>query len=264
MKSMLRLMAVLLSFCWLAGCATSPTSRSRVVVPASQEIVRGEARTRANSRTNLGIEYFAQGQYGLALQEAKIALNNDNTYSPAYNLLANVYKALGDQKSAEDAFQRAMQLSPGDPEIANNYGWFLCETKREQQSFQYFNEALQNTLYSTPVMALSNAAECSIRIHDYKASEAYLKRALNLAPNSARALMLMANVKYQQQQYPEARTYIAEFHRNSEPNAGSAFLAYRIARLTGNREDEARYLVLLRKKFPDTEEYRKLLQGALE
>lgn len=264
MKLMFRLAAVFLPVYLLAGCATSPTSQSRAQAPASQEVVLGEARTRAKAHTDLGFEYYAQNQFGVALKEARTALTHDNNYIPAYNLLALVYMSLGDNKSAEEAFLHARQLSPGDPEIANNYGLFLCRTKRVQQSFQYFNEALQNTLYPTPWEALANSAECSMQVQDYKAAENYLQRTLALIPNSARALFLMANVKYQQKKYEDARGYITELHRNSEPNAASTFLAYRIARLTGNRDDEARYLAQMRRKFPDSDEYRKLLQGALE
>lgn len=264
MKHMVRLMALLLPVYLLAGCTVSPSNRSTVQAPASQEVVKGAARTRAKAHTDLGFEYYAQNQFGIALQEAKVALNDDSSYTPAYNLQALVYMSLGDSKSTEESFLRAIQLSPGDPEIANNYGWFLCQTKREQQSLHYFSEALRNTLYPTPLIALSNFAECSIKIHDYKAAETHLQHALALAPNNARALLLMANVKFQQKEYAEARNYIAELNRNSEPNAELAFLAYRIARHIGNREDEARYLALLRKKFPDSDEYRKLQQGMLE
>lgn len=265
MKILAWIIPVLLLTGLLGGCATSPsTDRSRVQVPASQEVVRGEARTRAKAHTDLGFEYYAQNQYGVALQEAKVALKDDGSYTPALNLLALIYMSLGDNQSAEESFQRAIQTSPGDPEIANNYGFFLCQTKRELQSIQYFNTALQNTLYPTPWVALTNAGDCSLKLGDYKAAESYLQKALAMVPNGARALLLMANLKYQQKQFVEARTYIIDLHRNAEPSAESAFLAYRIARNTGNRDDEARYLALLRKKYPDSVEHKKLLQGVLE
>ena len=248
----------------LSGCASPSRTQSKAQSPASQEIVRGEKRSRAKAHTDLGFEYYSQRQFGIALQEAKVALQDDSSYTPTYNLLALVNMELNDEKSAEDAFQRALQLSPGDPEIANNYGWFLCKTKREQQSFQYFNLSLQNPLYPTPSRALNNAADCSIQIRDYKSAEGYLNRALILVSSDVRALLAMANVKYQQKQYVDARGYLAEAHRNSEPSSVSAWLALRIARQTGNRDDEARYLSVLRKKFPDSDEYKRLLQGNFE
>jgi type IV pilus assembly protein PilF len=253
----------------IAGCSTTDTkspaaSVVQVQAPASQETVRGDARSRANSHANLGFEYYAQRQYGTALEEAKVAIKNDSSYSPAYNLLGLIYKELGDNKSAEESFQRAMQLSPGDPEVANNFGWFLCQTKREQQSLLYFRAALQNTLYPTPVVALANAAECSAQVGEFNGAENYLNRALVYGPNNVRVLMIAANVKYQQKQYAEARYYISEVHKNIEPTAASAWLALRIAHRVGNREEEARYVSMLRKKFADSEESRKLAQGQIE
>jgi len=249
----------------LASCASSgPSGKSRVHGLASQEVITGEVRTRARAHTDLGFEYYAQSQFGIALQEAKVAIKFDGAYTPAYNLLALVYVSLGDNVSAEEAFQRAFQLSPGDPEIANNFGYFLCQTKREQKAIPYFDTALQNPLYPTPLMALSNAAECSLRIGDVKGAQAYLKRALSMGPDNPRALLLMAELKYSQKQYDEARYFITEAHRNADPTAASAWLGLRIARHAGRREEEARYQSLLRKKFPDSEEYRKLTQGVDE
>ncbi len=251
----------------LLGCAGpggSRTEGSRIQAPSSQELVRGEGRTRAKAHTDLGFEYYSQGQMGLALQEAKVAISNDSAFTPTYNLLALIYISLGDNKAAEDAFQHAIQLASKDPEIANNYGQFLCQTKREAQAFQYFDSALQNPLYPTPSVALSNAAECALQMHDLKLAEGYLFKALSLDPNDVRAQFATANLRYQQKQYPEARYYLSEAHKNSEPSAASAWLALRIARHTGNREDEARYLSLLRKKFPDSDEYKKLMRGTFE
>ena len=264
MKCISSLILVLVIGNALSGCASSSRGQSKAQAPASREIVLGESRSRAKAHTDLGFEYYAQRQYGVALQEVRVALKDDSSYTPTYNLLALINMELNDEVAAEDAFQRALQLSPGDPEIANNYGWFLCKTKREQQSFRYFNLALQNPLYPTPSRALDNAADCYIQIRDFKSAESYLNRALVLVPSDVRALLAMANVKYLQKQHAEARGYLAEAHRNSEPSSVSAWLALRIARQTGNREDEARYLSLLRKKFPDSEEYKKLLQGNFE
>ena len=103
-----------------------------------------------------------------------------------------------------------------------------------------------------------------MRIQDYKGAEAYLLRALATDIGDVRALLLMSSLKYQQKQYIEARYYILEVHKNTEPSAASAWLAFRIARHVGNRDDEARYLSLLRKKLPDSDEYKKLMQGVVE
>ena len=249
----------------LFACASPNAGRgSRAQVSASQEGASSETRSRAKAHTDLGFEYLSQNQLGTALQEAKVALKDDGNYTPAYNLLALVNMSLGENKAAEDAFQHALQLSPSDPEISNNYGWFLCRTKRERDAFAYFDTALRNPLYQTPIVALANTAECAMQIGQYAQAESAAKRALELNPDYARALFIMANLKYQQKQYEAARFYVGEVHRVVEPSAASAWLALRIARATGNREDEARYMSLLKKKFSDSNEYRLMSEGSAE
>ena len=44
----------------------------------------------------------------------------------------------------------ALGLAAGDPEINNNYGWFLCQNGREQLAINYFMAAAKNPLYATP------------------------------------------------------------------------------------------------------------------
>lgn len=249
----------------LVACASPDAGRNTSArMPASQESVRNEARSRAKAHTDLGFEYFAQNQLGTALQEAKVALKDDSGYTPAYNLLALVNMSLGENKAAEEAFQRALQLSPGDPEISNNYGWYLCQNKREREAFTYFDTALRNPLYQTPIVALANTAECATQIDQFAQGEAAAKRALELNPDYARVLFIMANLKYKQHQYDAARYYVGEVHRVVAPSAATAWLALRIARQTGNREDEARYMSLLKKKFPDSNEYRLMSEGKPE
>lgn len=260
-------LALLAGCLFLTACASSePAKKTERTAPptSSRDSDRGDARARAKAHTDLGFEYFSQRQLGTALEEAKIALKDDRSYTPAYNLMALVQMSLGENKAAEEAFQRALQLSPGDPEVSNNYGWFLCQNKREAESFAYFNTALRNPLYQTPVIALASSAECAMQIGQYPQAEAAAQRALNLNPNYARALMTMANIKYRQQQYEQARHYVGEVHRVIEPTAASAWLALRIARQTGNREDEARYISLLKKKYPDSNEFRLLSEGKFE
>lgn len=264
----MRRLLILLSGVLLVGCAVTPADRygeqvsARVQAPSSQEAVKSESTKRAKAHTDLGFEYYAQKQFGTALQEAKVALSNDSSYVPAHNLRALVAMALADYKIADESFQRALQLAPNDPEIANNYGWFLCQTKHEDASFAYFNRALENPLYPTPVVALSNAGECAMKRSDYAASEGYLQRAVVREPDNSRVLFLMASLKYRQQQFSEADTYIQQLHRVVEPTAESLWLALRVARQINDRTDEARYLSLLRKNFPDSDEYRKALQGS--
>jgi type IV pilus assembly protein PilF len=81
---------------------------------------------RARLHTELAAGYFELGNIGVALEEVKEALRADPNYSPANNVAGLVYSQLKEDALAEQSFQRALSLSPGDYDANNNYGEFLC------------------------------------------------------------------------------------------------------------------------------------------
>lgn len=245
----------------LAGCAGG----NRPSEPSVSSQVGGDAtRQRAKVHTELGLAYLESGEITVALDEARIALEADSGYAPAYNLLGLTHMQMKEFPRAEQYFDQALRLAPGDPEIGNNMGWFLCQTDRAARSFEYFESAAKNPLNTAPTQPLLNAGVCAGRIKDYKRAEGYLSQVLRLAPGSSNATFLMALMLYQQQRLAEARLRLADLHRRTEPTAGSAWLALRIERKAGDREAEQHWMTQLRRKFPDSVEYKKLSQGQFE
>lgn len=246
----------------LAGCAGGGT---RSAEPAIASQVGGDlTRQRAKVHTELGLAYLENGEITVALDEARIALEADSGYAPAYNLLGLTHMQMKEFPRAEQFFDQALRLAPGDPEIGNNMGWFLCQTDRVVRSFEYFDSAAKNPLNATPTQPLLNAGVCAGRIKDYKRAEGYLSQVLRLAPSSPNAMYLMALMLYHQQRLAEARLRLNDLHRRAEPTAGSAWLALRIERKAGDREAEQNWMTQLRRKFPDSSEYKKLTQGQFE
>jgi type IV pilus assembly protein PilF len=84
-----------------------------------------------------------------------------------------VYQELKENRLAEDNFERALRLAPNDPDINHNFGWFLCQTKREPDSIKYFLQAIRNPLYPTPWRSYSAAGQCSLRTNNVKDAEAF-------------------------------------------------------------------------------------------
>ena len=90
----------------------------------------GDPRTRAKLHTELGSLYFQDGNMAVALDELKIAIAISPVYAPAYNVRGLVRLYLREMTLAEEDFKQALRLAENDPEINNNYGWFLCQTAR--------------------------------------------------------------------------------------------------------------------------------------
>jgi type IV pilus assembly protein PilF len=249
----------------LAGCAGSPPSSSGASqTPVSQQEAVGDARQRAKAHTELGMVYLREGRLNVALDEARIAIDSDPSYPLGYNLLGLAQMSLRDNKVAEENFLRALGLAPTDPEVNNNYGWFLCRTGREQQSFGYFETASRSQLYSEPTKPLTNAGMCALSIKDDKAAEEFLLRALRADPGNGEAQFLLADICYRGERLNEARNRLAEIHRAVEPSPQTAWLGLRLERKLGDREAEARYAAQLRRKFQDSREYQLLMQGRFE
>lgn len=229
--------------------------------PMSLEQPGSPERARAKTHTELGALYLQDGRFAIALEEAAIALEADSGYAPAYNLRALTHMVMGENKAAEENFQRAMGSAPGDPEILNNFGWFLCQTGREQQSLDYFARAARNPLYPTPTKPHTNAGICQMRLKNDKAAEEQLARALQLDPNNTQALYWLADVALRNGRPQEARQWAGDLEKLMELNPEAAWLALRIERKLGNREGEARYAAQLRRKFATSTEFRKLQRG---
>jgi type IV pilus assembly protein PilF len=251
----------------LAGCATTgPGSGSGqgAQQAVSAKPAESEQQQRAKVHTELGSLYMLDGRSAIALEEARIALSVDPNYAPAYNLLGLTHMGLDEKRLAEDNFEKALRLAPGDPEISNNFGWFLCQSGREQRSIAYFMAAAKNPLYTMPTKPYTNAGVCSVRIKDDKAAQDYLSTALRLSPTNTQALFWLADIAYRQGRYTEARQWATDIEKMMEPTAEVIWMALRIERKLGNREAEARYASQLRRRFAGSSEQRLLIQGQYE
>ena len=225
-----------------------------------------DPKNRARIHTELGALYFQEGQNSAALDELRVALNADSGYVQAYSVRGLVYARLKEYARAEEDFQRALSLAPNDPEVNNNYGWYLCDTGKERQSIAYFLQALKNPLYETPDRAYTNAGTCAMKAGDLEGAQGYLLNALRFSRDGAlTARLQLAKLFYQRGINEEARVYLAEVLKQSEtPTAEALWLGARIERRLGNRTAEAGYLAQLRSRYPTSNEYQEFLKGKFE
>ncbi len=220
--------------------------------------------TRAKLRTELGAMYFQAGNAIAALEELTLAVLTDPKYAPAYSIRAVVLSELKEYESAEKDFQRALSLDDKDPEIANNYGWYLCQRGRTKESIPYYERAIRNPLYKTPEIAYMNAGECYVKGGELDLGEEYVKKNLRFSPGNPRALFQLANISYRRGNSDAAKKFLTEVVAKIDPNAEVLWLQIRVARRLGDRADEARYVAHLRGEFPESQEYLELLKGNYE
>jgi len=261
------LLAALIACVALAGCAQNPVSPGSRADTVDTGTVSGDMSSpfnRARIHTELASLYFQRGNMGVALEELRTAVAADPNYAPAYNVFGLVHMDLKENVVAQKYFERALALSPNDPDINNNYGWFLCRTGHEDQSIAYFIAALKNPLYKTPARSYVNAGLCSLKKNGGSDAVGYFEHALRSDPDNLQALLNLATLQYQRGQFQAAGGYIGRYNKLVRPTAESLWLALRIERKLGNRGAEDSLAFELRRRFSGSPEYQHLLKDQFE
>jgi len=238
----------------LGACAQSPKSNET----SAQE---STALNRARVHTDLATAYYGAGQYEVALEEVRIALDADDKYLPAVNQLGLIHLALGQMDQAQTVLQRAIRLDPDDPSINNNYGMLLCTRGDATEAMRYFEKAIGDPLYRSPEFAYVNAGVCMKREGDFLRAEQFFRRALALSPDQPQALYQMADLQFQNDEFESARGFITRHLQVVVPGPDALWLAARIDSRLGDFVAVESYGAQLNRRFPDFEQTRAFNQG---
>ena len=214
----------------------------------------------AQINTQLGLAYMQRGDLKGAMSALKKALAENPDLAEAQMSIAVLYQRLGENDNARRHYVRAVQLAPDDPPTLNNYGLFLCSPGEPAKSEQYFERAAKNPLYRTPQVPLTNAGVCSIKQGKKDQAEKYFLRALKADPRFPAALLHMAELRYRSGNYLSARGYYQRYLAVAPPNAELLGVAIKVERKLGDQNAVASYSLLLKSKYPDSEETRQLLK----
>jgi len=244
---------MLLGLLALAGCAVTAD------VPEQTDSYADEKKA-ARINTQLGVAYMQQGQFDQAMARLQKAVRQDSSYADAHSVLAVLYERLGEGDKALDSYDRALSLAPNDSSILNNYGQFLCRRGKIQEAERYLNKAASNPLYRTPELPLANAATCLYNAGQYDRAESYYLKALQANPNFAPALLRMADLRHRSGSDESAQLYYQRYLAQAPQTAESLWLGIQIARALGDRDAVASYSLVLKRKFPDSEETRRLIE----
>ena len=253
----------------MVGCATKGAVSAGAGMPGSQqELETSSDRTgnqrRAQIRLELAIDYFQQRQLLVALDEIKQALQADPELADAYSVRALIYMEMGEARLADDNFTRAVKLAPSNPDLANNYGWFLCQNGRPAESIAYFEAALKSRSYQSPSKALNNAGLCSLKLKNEAAAERYFKQAFEFDPANTSAAFNLAKVHYDRREYDRARFYVGRLLKSDNFNAETLWLAIKTEHKLGDRSAETSLGTQLRRRFPTASETAAYQRGAFD
>lgn len=246
----------------LGGCTGMQAAGEQAELSTISDQTDNQKRSRI--RLQLAIGYYEQRQIPVALDEIKQALQADPNFADAYSVRALIYMEMGEARLAEESFLHAIKLAPNNPEMSNNYGWFLCQNGRARESIAYFEATLKNRSYQSPWKAFNNAGVCSLKLKDVAAAERYFAQAFQLDPGNMSTSSNLAKIYYDRGDYERARFYIGRVVKADVLNADVLWLAIKVERKLGDRAAEASLVTQLRRRHPNSPEFASYQRGAFD
>lgn len=221
---------------------------------------------RSAIRLQLAVDYYQAGKYEVALDEVKKAIAADPDNAEAYGFRALVYTAMGETQLADENYRHALRLAPRSPDLSNNYGLFLCDAGgKPLDAMSYFETALKDPHYASPVKAMVNAGNCSLKMKNIDAAERYLLDALRIDPALPAVNSGLARVYFERRDFQRAGFFINRLTETAKLDTLSPdvlWLAIRVKRKLGDRAMEASLTAQLAKRFPGSPEYAAFERGA--
>lgn len=232
----------------LAGCSHKQTKEAANPLGLDAENSPGDL------YVAMAAEYYRLGQLESALRRAEQAIAEDAANPRAHYMLAVIYQQIGQVQRADDSFKKALELSPKNSDVRNAYGTFHCNQKRYAEADAQFAKALENPLYATPWVAMTNSGICAASAGNPTKAETEYRRALNANPRFGPALIKMAEIDLKRGDTKGAKGYLDRYFQSNTPTPYALGLGIRTERKLGNKTGAATYEQILRKNFPNAPE----------
>lgn len=243
----------------LSGCQSTPD----YVSEDGKREIRLDTGKYENSPANLYIQlsiaYLGEDDINTALKYAKKAIAKDASNPYAHNILSLIYQRLGQYSKAEAGFRKALSIEPNEPRINNTYGSFLCELKKLDKALIHFKKTIDHPLYKQKWIPMTNIGICALREGNLELAQEYLRKALQNNGKFRVALYTMIEVSVLQENYWSARAYLQRYLEIAEHDAKTLWWGIQTEKNLGDRDRLDSYKLLLRVKFPDSEEAKMLM-----
>ena len=149
----------------------------------SSGCVTAKRANQSEARTTLGHAYFTEGSTELAIETLQEATRLDRRNSRAWHYLALSLVKRGAHEEAEDAFKKALRLSPDDAAIRLNYAYLLQKLGRNADAIEQLEAARADLTYTQPAKVLNNLGMAYLAEERVDESVAVLSEAVYRQPN---------------------------------------------------------------------------------
>lgn len=212
--------------------------------------------------THLGTEYLRMGKLSVALEKLQKAVDFDPESVEAHDAIAVLYEKLKQYAEAREHFEAAIKLRPESTSTLNNFGRFLCDRGEYDEAIIYLKQAVELPLNDSKWYALTNMGRCELLRGNQDIAEANFRKALEVQPKYAPALLEMQRIAYRQNNYLSARAFLQRYTEVAEQTAGTLWVAIETEKALGNLQVANQYLEQLMQKFPTSNEAKQIKAAA--
>lgn len=206
----------------------------------------------------LGLGYMREGQYQRAKFKLDKALKFDPDNPQAYHYMAELYRRLKEYDKAGEYYEKAISLAPNDTNIQNNYGIYLCDVGQYDKAYKHFRKIVADPLYPARANAYENIGLCSLREGKLKQAQTAFESALAIDPKMPKSLIQLAQMSFDDGNRAKSFAYYQRYVAIAQQTPESLWIGILLETERGNKDTVASYKTLLKGKYPDSEETKRL------
>ncbi len=227
----------------LQGCVTESVGGLPDPAPDS---------ARVKAQLDLARGYLEQGNMERARVSLNKALEIDSRAVEAHVLLGVLNSAESEFDIAEEHYKMALRIEPNNSQALNNYGSFLYSQGRFEEAVSKLRLLVKDTDYRERSQAYENLGLAELKIGDVASAKESLGRSLQLSFAQPRASLELAQIAYDEGEFPLAREYYDGFRTQQRQTARTLCLGMKLAQTSGNTDQMASYALALNNLFPDS------------
>lgn len=229
----------------LLGCSTTNTSGNG-----------GDPERALANYIQLGRNYLSEGQRDQARFNLLKALEIDERSPEANNVMALLLETEGDIELAKELYSRALSADRSYSPARMNYARVLYAQEEYGEARTNYQMVAEDVNYRLRPDAFVGLGMSEIRLGNSEAAKDALRRALLLNPNIGPALLEVAEIAYQEREYPLSMEYLEQYERSTVESPRSLVLGIQLSRIFNDVDKEQSYALALRSMFPDSMEAR--------
>jgi type IV pilus assembly protein PilF len=257
----------LLAFLGVSGCASSPSPAAGASASHGEVVTESDdsdQRKRARIRVELALGYFQQGKTNIALDEIKLAIAADPTFSDAYSLRGLVYMSLNDYTIAEESFNKALSIRQKDPNVLHNLGWLKCQQGAYVLARGFFEQALADPAYMSRAKTLMAQGLCQVKAGLLADAESSFLKSYEYDPGNPVTGYNLSKLLFHRSELTRAQFYIRRLNNTEFANAESLWLGIKVERQMGSMQAVEQLASQLEKRFAQSPEAASYRRGAFD